>query len=67
MARPKLKTAAATVKLTPQVRAAWEAAAARERRSLSNFLEIVILDWCERHGVPVPDPAGAPAREPPDR
>jgi hypothetical protein len=59
MPKPKTKTEVATIKLTLQVRQAWEAAAAAERRSLANMFEVAILDYCEKHGVPVPPEASA--------
>jgi hypothetical protein len=61
MPKPKTKTEVATIKLTLQVRHAWEAAAAAERRSLANMFEVAILDYCEKHGVPVPPEAPSPA------
>jgi hypothetical protein len=54
MPKPKTKTEVATIKLTPQVRGAWEAAAKAERRSLANMFEVAILAWCEVHGIPIP-------------
>ena len=54
MARVKTKTEVATIKLTPQCRVAWEAAAAVETRSLANMFEVAILDYCRRHDVQVP-------------
>jgi hypothetical protein len=55
MARPKTKTEVTTLKLTPQLRAAWEAAATSERRSLANMFEIAILAYCQSHGIPIPE------------
>lgn len=54
MARPKLKSITTTIKLTPEVRAAWQAAAVQERRTLTNMLEVLVLDWCRRHKIEVP-------------
>ncbi len=54
MARVKTKTEVATIKLTPQCRMAWEAAAAAETRSLANMFEVAILDYCRSHDVQVP-------------
>ena len=54
MTRVKTKTEVATIKLTPQCRVAWEAAAAAEMRSLANMFEVAILDYCRRHDVQVP-------------
>lgn len=54
MARFKTKTEVATIKLTPQCRAAWEMAAAVETRSLANMFEVAILDYCKRHEIALP-------------
>ena len=54
MARRKTKTEVATIKLTPQVRAAWETAALYENRSLANMFEVALLDYVKRHRIAVP-------------
>ena len=54
MARVKTKTEVATIKLTPQCRVAWEAAAASETRSLANMFEVAILEYCRQHHIEVP-------------
>jgi hypothetical protein len=54
MVRVKTKTEVATIKLTPQCRMAWEAAAAAETRSLANMFEVAILEYCRLHDVNVP-------------
>lgn len=70
MPRIKTKTLVATIKLTPQVRSAWEAAAEAERRSLANMFEVAILAYCKQQGVAVPAepaatvPAPVPAAKP---
>lgn len=51
MPRAKTKTEVATIKLTPECRRAWEAAAAAERRSLANMFEVAILDYCRSRGI----------------
>ena len=56
MPRPKTKTEVATIKLSRHVRAAWEAAATAERRSLANTFEVAILAFCEQKGIAVPEP-----------
>lgn len=43
MARPKRKTEATTLKMTPQVRELWERCAAAEHRSLTNMFEVMVL------------------------
>lgn len=64
MAREKTKTKVATIKLTPECRRAWEAAAASERRSLANMFEVAILEYCQRHRVDVPPEPAAEAVAP---
>lgn len=54
VARLKRKTKVATIKLTPDVRRAWEAAAAAEHRSLANVFEVAILEYVRRHRIEVP-------------
>ncbi len=65
MARVKTKTEVATIKLTPQCRMAWEAAAAAETRSLANMFEVAILEYCRLHDVAVPPVlhAAAPSQQ----
>lgn len=52
------KTEVASIKLTSHCRSAWAAAASIEIRSLANMFEVTILEYCERHRIPVPDVAG---------
>lgn len=54
MPRPRRKTEVATIKLTPEVRRAWEAAAESDRRSLANVFEVAILEYVKRHHIAVP-------------
>ena len=51
MRRPKIKTATLSVRLDPKIKAAAEAAAEREHRSLTNFLEVLIVTHCDRLGL----------------
>ncbi len=50
--RPKVKTATMTLRLDPRIKAAAEAAAARERRSMTSLIEVLILNHCEAVGLP---------------
>lgn len=54
MARIRRKTEVATIKLTPEVRRAWLAAAEAERRSMANVFEVAILEYVRRHRIAVP-------------
>lgn len=38
-------------RVTPRLKRMLEAAAERERRSLTNTLEFLVEDYCERHGI----------------
>lgn len=49
--RPKVKTATLTIRLDPKIKAAAEAAAVREHRSLTSLLEVLILDRCRSLGL----------------
>jgi hypothetical protein len=61
MARPKTKTAATSLKLTPEVRDLWEQCAAGEHRTLTNMFEVMVRDYAKRAGVKAHKSAGAPA------
>lgn len=60
MPRPRRKTEVATIKLTPEVRRAWEAAADSEHRSLANVFEVAILEYVKSHCIAIPAPEAAP-------
>lgn len=51
MPRPKLKTTTLTVRVEPALKTALAAAAAHERRSLANMLEVMVLAWCKDHAI----------------
>lgn len=48
MARPKRKTEATTLKMTPEVRDLWERCAARENRSLTNMFEVMVREHARK-------------------
>lgn len=52
MARPKRKTEATTLKMTPEVRDLWERCAASECRSLTNMFEVMVRDYAKRAKLP---------------
>ncbi|KVD31754.1 hypothetical protein WI84_24415 [Burkholderia ubonensis] len=54
MSRPKLKTEATTVKMTPEVKQLWELAATHERRTLANMFEVMVRKYCDDMGVFLP-------------
>lgn len=49
--RLKVKTATLTVRLDPKIKAAAEAAAERDHRSLTSFLEVLIVNHCRTLGL----------------
>lgn len=51
--RPKLKTATMTIRLSPQVKAAAEAAARQDHRSIANLIEVLIMNHCQSVGLPM--------------
>ena len=59
MARPKSKTSATTLKMTPEVRALWERCAAEEHRTLTNMFEVMVRTYAKKLRLG-PDPASAP-------
>ena len=50
---PKLKTANMSLRIEPPIKAAAKRAARRQRRSLANFIEILILQYCKKVGIEV--------------
>jgi hypothetical protein len=65
MPRPLRKTAATSLKMTPEVRDLWEQCAAVENRSLTNMFEVMVRTHAKKLGInltpSVPSPAPAPA------
>jgi hypothetical protein len=47
MARKKRKTAVVTLRLEPRLKAAAEEAANHDQRSLTNFIEVLIVERCK--------------------
>lgn len=46
MRREKRKTAVVTLRMDPRLKAAAEKAADRDQRSLTNFIEVLIVEHC---------------------
>lgn len=51
MSRTQAKTATLTLRVPPEVKALLTAAAEADRRSLANMLEVIVHDYCDRHGI----------------
>lgn len=45
------KSEAINLRMTPELKELLRLAAERERRTLSNMLEVLILDYCNQHGL----------------
>ncbi|WP_048438055.1 hypothetical protein [Caenimonas sp. SL110] len=63
MPRPLRKTAATSLKMTPEVRDLWEQCAAAESRSLTNLFEVMVRDRAKTLNLqPRTTPAPAPRK-----
>lgn len=49
------KTETLTVRVEPAAKAGLKAMAEPGRRSLVNIIEVMIRDYCWRHGIAIPD------------
>lgn len=49
--KTKIKTAMMTMRVDPLVKLGAELGASRERRSVTNFVEVLIMDYCKEHGI----------------
>ncbi len=47
------KTETLTLRIEPSVKEVLRAAAQEEHRSIANMVEVMILDYCQRHGLSV--------------
>jgi hypothetical protein len=64
MPRLPRKTSVLTVRVAPEVKAALEKAAAAERRSLANMLEVAVLAYCRgSDGTRQPDAGNNPPKK----
>lgn len=53
--RPKTKTAIVQLRVPPHLKAAAEVAAKRDHRSLTGLIEVLILNHCKTHNIPITD------------
>lgn len=64
------KTEVVSVRVEPPIKAALQAAAERELRSVSNMLEVMVVAYCRANGVPLDGvrddtlPAARPRKQP---
>lgn len=45
------KTEAINLRMSPETKAMLRAAASREHRTLSNMIEHLLIEYCERHAI----------------
>ena len=57
------KTEVVSVRVEPRIKAALQAVAARELRSVANMIEVMVVDYCKANGVSV----GEPSKEAPSK
>lgn len=60
------KNVAMSFRVSPRFKTLLNAAAAKERRSLTNMLETLLFDYCKQHGleeIKVPPEGSAAQRE----
>lgn len=50
------KTATLTFRIDPGLKDALRAAAQHEHRSIANMVEVLILNYCEQHGIAITSP-----------
>lgn len=58
------KSTTLTFRIEPSLKEALRTAAAREHRSISNMVEVLIRDYCGRKGIPIDE---SPADQQQDR
>jgi hypothetical protein len=56
------KTTTLTFRLQPGLKEALRTAAAREHRSIANMVEVLIMDYCDKNGIPIDKPTRAGKR-----
>lgn len=53
------KTTTLTFRIEPGLKEALRTAADREHRSIANMVEVMVRDYCEREGIPIPGQGAA--------
>ncbi len=57
------KTAALNIRIDPDIKEAIRVAANRERRSIANMVEVLILKHCEEVGISIPEQQELPMED----
>jgi hypothetical protein len=55
MTAPEQKTETLNLRVSPQFKASLQAAAKRERRSMANMVEFLVIEYCRQHGLAEPE------------
>lgn len=55
--KPKIKTATITLRVDPQIKTIAELAAKQDHRSLTNLVEVLILNHCDKTGIKTSNPS----------
>lgn len=53
------KSTTLTFRIEPRLKEALRTAAAREHRSIANMVAVLIMDYCDKNGIPVEKPKQA--------
>jgi hypothetical protein len=53
MARQKRKTAVVTLRIEPRLKVAAEKAASHDQRSLTNLIEVLLVERCKNLNIPL--------------
>jgi hypothetical protein len=53
------KTTTLTFRIEPALKEALRTAAEREHRSIANMVEVLIINYCDKNGIPVEKPKQA--------
>lgn len=57
------KTTTLTFRIEPELKEALRTAAEREHRSIANMVAVLIMDHCDKNGIPVEKPKQAGKKE----
>ena len=60
------KSETLNLRISPQVKDAIRLVADHEHRSMGNLIEVLVFEYCEKHGLPIPSrttPRRPPARK----
>lgn len=52
---PRNKTSTLNLRISPNLKEAVKEAATREHRSVANFVEMLIRDYCKRNKITIPE------------